>query len=71
MRAVEVLSRRHRVCVDQTLLDAENGNRPFGGLGMMANYLCVGGRRRSEPLLMSKTAAEYLPSAGPVAAGRP
>ncbi|MFD7507996.1 aldehyde dehydrogenase family protein [Streptomyces sp. NPDC059853] len=70
-QAVEVLSRRHRVCVDQTLLDAENGNRPFGGLGMMANYLSVGGRRRSEPLLMSKTAAEYLPSAGPVAAGRP
>ncbi|MEV8117221.1 aldehyde dehydrogenase family protein [Streptomyces xiamenensis] len=68
---VEVLSRRHRVCVDQTLLDAENGNRPFGGLGMMANYLSVGGRRRSEPLLMSKSAAEYLPSVGPVAAGRP
>lgn len=68
---VEVLSKRHRVCVDETLLDAENGNRPFGGLGMMANYLSFGGQRRSEPLLMSKAAAEYLPSADPVAAGRP
>lgn len=67
---VEVLSKRHRVCFGQTLLDAENGNRPFGGLGMMANYLSFGGQRRSEPLLMSKAAAEHLPSVGPVVAVR-
>jgi acyl-CoA synthetase (AMP-forming)/AMP-acid ligase II/acyl-CoA reductase-like NAD-dependent aldehyde dehydrogenase len=68
---VEVLAKRHRVCLDETLLDAEDGNRPFGGLGMMANYLSFGGRRRSEPLLMSKAAAEFLSSVDAVAAGRP
>ncbi|MEV1046280.1 aldehyde dehydrogenase family protein [Streptomyces sp. NPDC049916] len=62
---VAVLAKRHRVCVNETLLDAENGNRPFGGLGMMANYLAIGGQRRSEPLLMSKAAAEHLTAARP------
>ncbi len=64
---VEVLSRRHLTCVDHTLLDAEDGNRPFGGFGMRANYLAYGGERHAEPLLMSQAVAQNLPTAAPVA----
>ncbi|MEV0261186.1 aldehyde dehydrogenase family protein [Streptomyces sp. NPDC050617] len=65
---VEVLSKRHRTCVGHTLLDAEDGNRPFGGFGMMANYIAYGGERHAAPLLMSQAVAENLPaSAAPVA----
>ncbi|MFE7116413.1 aldehyde dehydrogenase family protein [Streptomyces sp. NPDC057654] len=64
---VEVLAKRHRTCVDHTLLDAEDGNRPFGGFGMMANYVAYGGERHAEPLLMSQAVAENLPASAPVA----
>lgn len=66
---VAMLSKRHQTCVNRTLLDAEDGNRPFGGLGMMANYVCHSGERRAEPLLMSRAAAQNLPVVDPVAAG--
>ncbi|MFE3876289.1 aldehyde dehydrogenase family protein [Kitasatospora sp. NPDC059146] len=62
---VEVLTRRHRTCVNHTLLDAEDGNRPFGGFGLRANYLSYGGERRAEPLLMSQAVARVLPTAVP------
>ncbi|MEU6994906.1 aldehyde dehydrogenase family protein [Streptomyces sp. NPDC046465] len=64
---VKVLSERHQTCVDHTLLDAEDGNRPFGGFGMRANYLSYGGERHAEPLLMSQAVARNLPRAAPVA----
>ncbi|WP_055528799.1 aldehyde dehydrogenase family protein [Streptomyces alboniger] len=64
---VEVLARRHQTCVNRTLLDAEDGNRPFGGYGMRANYLSYGGERRAEPLLVSQAVARALPSGDPVA----
>ncbi|OXM43892.1 hypothetical protein CFP75_36665 [Amycolatopsis alba DSM 44262] len=64
---VEVLSKHHQTCVNHTLLDAENGNHPFGGFGMRANYLSYGGERRAEPLLMSQAAARTLPAGAPVA----
>ncbi|KWT63779.1 hypothetical protein ADL21_00930 [Streptomyces albus subsp. albus] len=64
---VEVLSRRHRTCVDHTLLDAEDGNHPFGGFGLMANYLSYGGERHAEPLLISQAVAQHLPTVAPVA----
>ncbi|GAA2462850.1 hypothetical protein GCM10010388_63370 [Streptomyces mauvecolor] len=66
---VKVLARRHHTCVNHTLLDAEDGNRPFGGFGMMANYLSYGGERHAEPLLMSQAVAQHLPTAAPVTVG--
>lgn len=66
---VKVLAKRHRTCVDHTLLDAEDGNRPFGGFGMRANYLSYGGDRHAEPLLMSQAVAQNLPTAAPLTVG--
>ncbi|MEU3375085.1 aldehyde dehydrogenase family protein [Streptomyces sp. NPDC006660] len=60
---VRVLSQRHHTCVNHTLLDAEDGNRPFGGFGMRANYISYGGERHAEPLLMSQAVARNLPAA--------
>ncbi|MEU6123892.1 aldehyde dehydrogenase family protein [Streptomyces sp. NPDC047123] len=65
---VDVLAKRHQICVNRTLLDAEDGNRPFGGQGMRANHLSYGGERHAQPLLMSQAVAQYLPTASPVAA---
>ncbi|MFJ2767214.1 aldehyde dehydrogenase family protein [Streptomyces sp. NPDC087300] len=64
---VKILSKRHQTCVNHTLLDAEDGNRPFGGFGMRANYLAYGGERHAEPLLMSQAVARNLPTAVPLA----
>ncbi|MFI1801698.1 aldehyde dehydrogenase family protein [Streptomyces sp. NPDC020379] len=58
---VKVLAKRHRTCVDHTLLDAEDGNRPFGGFGVRANYISYGGERHAEPLLMSQPWREISP----------
>ncbi|WP_308282287.1 aldehyde dehydrogenase family protein [Streptomyces lichenis] len=66
---VRVLAKRHQTCVEHTLLDAEDGNRPFGGFGLTANYISYGGERHAEPLLMSQAVARNLPAAGPVAVG--
>ncbi|MGH3897843.1 MAG: aldehyde dehydrogenase family protein [Pseudonocardiaceae bacterium] len=60
-KLLELLRRRHLVAVNATLMDVENGNRPFGGHGVMANYLMCHGRRSAEPLLISKAVAEHLP----------
>lgn len=66
---VKILTERHQTCVNHTLLDAEDGNRPFGGLGMRANYISYGGERHAEPLLISQAVAQNLPTAAPVAVG--
>ncbi len=66
---VDVLSRRHQTCVNQTLLDAEDGNRPFGGFGIRANYSSYGGERHAEPLLMSQAVVRHIPTGAPVAVG--
>ncbi|WP_223279523.1 aldehyde dehydrogenase family protein [Streptomyces sp. SDr-06] len=63
---VSVLSERHHTCVNHTLLDADDGNRPFGGYGMRANYLSYGGEQHAEPLLLSQAVAENLPMAAPI-----
>ncbi|WP_316527931.1 aldehyde dehydrogenase family protein [Kitasatospora brasiliensis] len=63
---VDVLARRHRTCVNHTLLDAEDGNRPFGGFGMRANYVSYGGERHAEPLLVSQAVARNLATDEPV-----
>ena len=53
------LSRRHTVAVNETLLEADTGNSPFGGLGMMANYISHRRKRVAEPILISKAVADY------------
>jgi long-chain acyl-CoA synthetase len=66
---VKVLAKRHQTCVNHTLLDAEDGNRPFGGFGLRANYIFYGGERHAEPLLISQAVARNLPASAPVPAG--
>ncbi len=56
----DVLADRHLVCHDTTLLDVDNGNEPFGGRGMIANYLAHRGKRTARPLLISESVAEHL-----------
>lgn len=56
---VELLGRRHMVSVNETLLDIEDGNEPFGGMGIRANYAAVRGVRTAEPLLISKAVADH------------
>ncbi|MCT9138297.1 aldehyde dehydrogenase family protein [Streptomyces violarus] len=58
---VEALRDRHMVSVDETLIDIESGNHPFGGRGIRANYISVGRKRHTEPLLLSKAVADHLP----------
>jgi long-chain acyl-CoA synthetase len=56
---VEQLSQRHTVAVNETLLEADTGNSPFGGLGMMANYTSHRNKRIAEPILISKAVADH------------
>jgi len=58
---VDILRDRHMVSVDGTLTDIEDGNKPFGGRGIRANYISIGRERHAEPLLLSKALADYLP----------
>jgi aldehyde dehydrogenase (NAD+) len=55
-----LLTRRHAVAVDRTLLELDDGNQPFGGRGMMANYVSFNGTRTAEPLLLSKVVSDYF-----------
>ena len=48
------------MCERTTLLDEDDGNRPFGGRGIVANYAAIGGRRIAEPLLVSQAVADHL-----------
>ncbi|MFE0021187.1 aldehyde dehydrogenase family protein [Amycolatopsis sp. NPDC059021] len=57
---VDLLAGRHTVCRNATLLDVDNGNEPFGGYGMIANYVAYQGKRIAKPLLISKAVAEHL-----------
>ncbi|MFE9254265.1 aldehyde dehydrogenase family protein [Streptomyces sp. NPDC006879] len=57
---VELLRSRHLVSVNETLADVENGNEPFGGTGVRANYAAIAGERHTEPLLISKAIADHL-----------
>jgi hypothetical protein len=70
---VELLRRRHTVSVNETVIDIEDGNAPFGGTGIRANYAALGRERRAEPLLVSKAVADHFGrdrSAAPDTAGR-
>ena len=57
---VEQLSKRHMVAVNQTLFEIDNGNEPFGGRGIIANYVSHKKRRRAVPLLISQVVAEEM-----------
>ncbi|MEU4766596.1 aldehyde dehydrogenase family protein [Actinosynnema sp. NPDC023794] len=59
---VELLRRRHTVSVNETVIDIEDGNAPFGGTGIRANYAAFGRKRHAEPLLISKAVADHLGS---------
>ncbi|GAA3375582.1 hypothetical protein GCM10020367_43940 [Streptomyces sannanensis] len=61
---VELLRQKHTVSVNETLVDIEDGNAPFGGTGVRANYAAVGGDRFTEPLLISKAVADHLAPGG-------
>ena len=56
---VEFLRRRHTVALNETLLEADNGNEPMGGRGIMANYASYRKRRIAEPILISKAIADH------------
>ncbi|MGV9774981.1 aldehyde dehydrogenase family protein [Streptosporangium sp. NPDC003464] len=56
---VEHLRKRHMVAVDETLLDIDDGNQPFGGFGIMANYVSHRKERTAKPLLISQVVAEF------------
>lgn len=58
---VELLRPRHTVSVNETLIEVENGNAPFGGAGIRANYVAIGKKRHAQPLLLSKAVSEFLP----------
>ncbi|MET7698238.1 MULTISPECIES: aldehyde dehydrogenase family protein [unclassified Streptomyces] len=60
---VAVLRDRHMVSTDETLVEIEDGNKPFGGRGIRANYVALGKERHAEPMLLSKAIADYLPKA--------
>jgi acyl-CoA reductase-like NAD-dependent aldehyde dehydrogenase len=57
---VGLLAERHAVAADSTLLELDDGNQPFGGRGMMANYVSFNGTRTAEPLLLSKVVSDYF-----------
>lgn len=57
---LDLLRERHIVAVNTTLIDVEDGNRPFGGHGVMAGYAMRHGTRRTGPLLISQTVAEHF-----------
>lgn len=50
----EKLRSTHIVSENVSLYDIENGNSPFGGYGLQANYVCYQGSFTSRPLLISK-----------------
>jgi acyl-CoA reductase-like NAD-dependent aldehyde dehydrogenase len=52
-------------CFDQITLDAEDGNRPFGGFGVQASNVRVAGTVAARPLLISKEMACAAPRSAP------
>lgn len=55
----ELLTKKHTVSVDETLMDIEDGNMPFGGYGPMSNYISYYRKLIIEPILLSKAISEY------------
>jgi aldehyde dehydrogenase (NAD+) len=57
---VEHVARKHTVTCDETLLAVDQGNRPFGGRGRMANQTIHGGCVICEPILVSQSVARHI-----------
>lgn len=55
---VESLKKKHIVSENQALFDIEDGNKPFGGYGAMANYISYQNNLLIKPILLSKTLNE-------------
>jgi aldehyde dehydrogenase (NAD+) len=55
---LQYLQKKHVVSVNKTLFEIEDGNRPFGGYGPMANYAAYRGELYIHPLLISKVLNE-------------
>lgn len=55
-----ILAKKHTVTVNTSLLSVEDGNRPFGGYGQMANYVSHRGELHVQPILLSKVVAELV-----------
>ncbi|MGQ0842185.1 aldehyde dehydrogenase family protein [Actinokineospora sp.] len=49
-----LLRRRHTVTLNTSLASVDDGNRPFGGYGRMANYTQYRGKRDVSPVLVSE-----------------
>ena len=54
---VAALQESYMLAVDETIFDIEDGNKPFGGSGIKANYIVYKGQRIARPLLISKELA--------------
>lgn len=61
---LESLQKKYTVSLNETLLDIENGNEPFGGYGAMANYIAYKKNLYIEPILISKAINEYWNAGG-------
>lgn len=61
---IDFLSKRHIVSINQTLYDIEDGNKPFGGHGPMANYVSYMNQLHIKPILLSKIVNELMVNNG-------
>lgn len=43
-----------------TVNDQEDGNKPYGGFGPIANFISYKGKRRAQPLLISRDVREWM-----------
>lgn len=57
---LDFLSEHHSVSFNATLFDIEDGNKPFGGYGQMANYVFANRRLKSAPILVSQVISDFL-----------
>jgi aldehyde dehydrogenase (NAD+) len=57
---IDFLKLHHSVSVNATLFEIEDGNKPFGGYGPMANYVYCNKQLKAEPILLSQIVSDYL-----------
>lgn len=58
----DFLSKKHVISTNQTLFDIEDGNKPFGGYGPMANYISYQDQLHIKPILLSEVVSELIGS---------
>lgn len=56
----DFLMSNHTVSVNSTLFDIENGNKPFGGYGPMANYVYYQRQLTIAPILISQVVSDFF-----------